>query len=35
MKRINAVVVLLLGTALAMGLVSLVVGGEQRQTPIK
>jgi hypothetical protein len=35
MKRINAVVVLLLGTALVVGLVSLGVAGEQRQTPVK
>jgi hypothetical protein len=35
MNRINAVVMLLLGAALAMGLVSLGVAGEQRQTPVK
>ena len=35
MKRINAVVGLLLCTALAVGWVSLVVAGEQRQTPVK
>jgi hypothetical protein len=35
MKRFNAVVILLLCTALAVGLVSLGVAGEQRQTPVK
>jgi hypothetical protein len=35
MKRINAVVVLLLCTALVAGLVSLAVTGEQRQAPVK
>jgi hypothetical protein len=35
MKRINAVVGLLLCTALAVGWVPLAVAGEQRQTPIK
>jgi hypothetical protein len=35
MKRINVVVVLLLCTALAVGLASLGVAGEQRQTPVK
>jgi hypothetical protein len=35
MKRIKAMVVLLLCTALAVGWVSLGVAGEQRQTPIK
>jgi hypothetical protein len=35
MKRIDAVVMLLLGTALTVGLVSLGVAGEQRQTPVK
>ena len=34
-KRINAVVVLLLCTALAVGLVSLGAAGEQHQTPVK
>jgi hypothetical protein len=35
MTHINAMVVLLLGAALAMGLVSLGVAGDQRQTPVK
>jgi hypothetical protein len=35
MKCINAVVVLLVGTALAVGLVSLGGAGEQRQTAVK
>jgi hypothetical protein len=35
MKRSNAVVVLLLCTALAVSLASLGVAGEQRQTPVK
>ncbi len=35
MKRINAVVVFLLGAALALGVVSRGVAGEQRQTPVK
>lgn len=35
MKRIKAVVMLLLCTALAVGLVSLGGAGEQRKTPIK
>ena len=35
MMRINAVVMLLLCTALSVGLVSLGVAGEQRQTPVK
>jgi hypothetical protein len=35
MKRINAVVGLLLGPALAVGLVSLGAAGEQRQPPVK
>ena len=35
MNRINAGVMLLLCTALAVGLVSLGVAGEQRQTPVK
>jgi hypothetical protein len=35
MKRINAVVVLLLCTALAVGVVSLGGAGEQRQTAVK
>jgi hypothetical protein len=35
MKRINAVVMLLLCTALAVGLVSLGVAGEKGQTPVK
>ena len=35
MKRINAGVMLLLCTALAVGLVSLGVAGEQRQTAVK
>jgi hypothetical protein len=35
MKHINAMVVLLLGAVLAMGLVSLGVAGDQRQTPVK
>jgi hypothetical protein len=35
MKRSNAVVMLLLCTALAVGLVSLGLAGEQRQTPLK
>ena len=35
MKRINAVVGLLLCTALAVGVVSLGVAGEQRQPPVK
>jgi hypothetical protein len=35
MKRINAVVGLLLCTALAVDLVSLGVAGEQRQPPVK
>jgi hypothetical protein len=35
MKHINAMVVLLLGAAVAMGLVSLGVAGEQRQTSVK
>jgi hypothetical protein len=35
MKRSNAMVMLLLCTALAVSLVSLGVAGEQRQTPVK
>ena len=35
MKRINAMVEILLCTALAVGWVSLAVAGEQRQTPVK
>lgn len=35
MKRINVVVGLLLYVALAVGVVSLVVAGEQRPTPVK
>jgi hypothetical protein len=35
MKRINAVVVFLLGAALAIGVVSRGVAGEPRQTPVK
>jgi hypothetical protein len=35
MERIKAVVMLLLCTALAVGVVSLGVAGEQRQTPVK
>ena len=35
MQRINAVVGLLLGAALAIGVVSRGVAGEPRQTPVK